>query len=326
LAQARVAARNRISLDTVLRRYFAGYALLVDFLVCEAEAGGLLARAELKKALRSQAALLDRLLAAVSEEYGREQEQGRLDTAEQRRRERVKRLLAGELLDPSELAYELDGWHLGLVASGPRAAEAIRELAAELECRLLLVRHDERTVWAWLGRHRMVGVADLEPLICSGWPQHAVTSIGEPGEGPAGWRLTHRQAMAALPIALRMGPEPLRYRDVALLATTLQDDLLISSLRRLYLSPLEQERDRGKAAKATLRAYFASDRNVSSTSVTLGVSRRTVAKRLNMIEKRIGRPLVAAAADIEVALDLEELIAPSRLARSEKSTFDFFSH
>ena len=37
LAQARLAARNRVSLDTVLRRYFAGYTLLGDFLVGEAE-------------------------------------------------------------------------------------------------------------------------------------------------------------------------------------------------------------------------------------------------------------------------------------------------
>ena len=40
------------------------------------------------------------------------------------------------------------------------------------------------------------------------------------------------------------GPEPfVRYVDVALLAAVLQDDLLATSLRKLYLEPLEAERD-----------------------------------------------------------------------------------
>src|SRR4249919_3321922 len=36
LTQARIAARNGVTLDTVLRRYFAGYTLFGDFLVEEA--------------------------------------------------------------------------------------------------------------------------------------------------------------------------------------------------------------------------------------------------------------------------------------------------
>ena len=41
LAQARLAARVGVSLDAVLRRYFAGYTLLGDFLIEEARALGL---------------------------------------------------------------------------------------------------------------------------------------------------------------------------------------------------------------------------------------------------------------------------------------------
>src|SRR6187397_1897249 len=43
LIQARTAARIGISLDTVLRRYFAGYALLGDYLIEEAGRGESLA-------------------------------------------------------------------------------------------------------------------------------------------------------------------------------------------------------------------------------------------------------------------------------------------
>jgi hypothetical protein len=63
LAQARLAARSGVGLDTVLRRYLAGHALLDDFLIEEAERLETLAPVELKSLLRSQAALLDRLLA-----------------------------------------------------------------------------------------------------------------------------------------------------------------------------------------------------------------------------------------------------------------------
>ena len=56
LAQARAAARNGVSLDTVLRRYSAGYSVLSDFLVQECQECGISSE-ELRKALRAQAAV-----------------------------------------------------------------------------------------------------------------------------------------------------------------------------------------------------------------------------------------------------------------------------
>jgi len=91
LAQARLAARNGVSLDTVLRHYFAGYTLLGDFLTQEAGDGDLLRGATFQDVMRAQAILFDRL---VADEYRRE-EVGRLDSAEQRRTERIQRLLSG---------------------------------------------------------------------------------------------------------------------------------------------------------------------------------------------------------------------------------------
>ena len=88
LDQARFAARNGVNLDTVLRRYFAGYTLLGDVLIEETQDGRLLRGEELKRMLRSQAALFDRLLTAVGEEHAREAE-SRPDTPERRRVERV---------------------------------------------------------------------------------------------------------------------------------------------------------------------------------------------------------------------------------------------
>ncbi|HWC47817.1 MAG TPA: helix-turn-helix domain-containing protein, partial [Solirubrobacterales bacterium] len=92
--------------------------------------------------------------------------------------------------------------------------------------------------------------------------------------------------------------------DVAVLASLLRDDLGATSLRQLYLEPLESMRDGGKAARETLRAYFATQRNVSSTAAALGVDRRTVTNRLRAVEELFGRPLADFATDLEMALRL----------------------
>jgi len=128
LAQARLAARSGVSLDTVLRRYFAGHTLLEDFMVEEAEREEMLDPAELKRLLRSQAAIVDRLLAAVSETYTEEAER-RPQSTERRRAERIERLLGGEPLETADLGYDFGGWHIGLLASGPEASEALAGLA-----------------------------------------------------------------------------------------------------------------------------------------------------------------------------------------------------
>ena len=307
LVQARIAARSGVGLDTVLRRYCAGYALLGDFLIEEAQEA--LQGQALKRLLRMQASLFDRVLAAVSEEHRRDR-QSRPDTSERHRFEVVQRLLDGEPLEAAELAYDFEATHLGLIAQGPKAAESIRALSRALDRRLLLVCPDEQTAWAWLAGRRL-DLAEVRATVDAAALPGTSLALGEPGKGLAGWRFSHRQARAALQIAVRSGEPVVRYADVALLASILQDDLLVSSLRQFYLEPLSNGRDGGEAAKATLRSYFASGRNVSSAAAALGVSRKTIASRMRVIEGRLGRTIDDCATDVEVAIRLEdERIAP----------------
>ena len=98
----------------------------------------------------------------------------------------------------------------------------------------------------------------------------------------------------------------LRYADVALLASVLRDDLAVASLHELYLEPLERERDGGRAARETLRAYFAAERNISSTAAALGIDRRTVTNRIRAFEELFGRSIKECAAELEIALQLDE--------------------
>ncbi len=246
---------------------------------------------------------LDRLLAAIGEEHGLESERlHRL--AECPEVELVERLLAGELIDSSSLDYGLGGHHLAAVAKGPDAVEALGTLAKVLDCRLLLIERNEGVVWAWFGSRMPIDPNGLQHS-AGKLSSQFVLALGEPCEGLAGWRLSHRQAQAALPIALHEGKPVMRYADVALLIAIRRDDLLSSSLRTLYLDPLAAERDGGKTARETLSAYFATDRNLSSAAALLGVRRHTVASRLRVIEERLGR-LSACATELELALRMED--------------------
>jgi hypothetical protein len=301
LAQARLDARDGVPLDTVLRRYFAGNALFGDFLVEEAERAEV-PNSTLRRLLAAQATLGDRLLAAVSAEHASEAKNRPANSAE-RRRECVRGLLAGKLVDRAELDYDLDATHLALIAKGEGAPAAMRMLAGQLDRRLLAVCHEEEPVWAcWLGGRRPLEAEQALRALGELSLGAVVVAVGEPGQGLAGWRLSHRQAKAALPIAERRRQAVVHYADVALLASILRDDLVATSLRQLYLEPLEGARDGGEVARETLRAYFAAERNVSSTASALGVDRRTVTNRIRAIEDLFGRPLKDFATDLETAL------------------------
>jgi hypothetical protein len=305
LSQARLAARNGVSLEAVLRRYAAGHSLLADLLLDEAAASGV-AAGELKETMRALARRYDRVVAAISEEYSRETA-SQPRSADYRRYSLLRRLLAGEWLDASEFGYDFNAHHLAIVASGPGVADALGSLGRRLDRRLLLTAPDDRSAWAWLGGRRRFDSGELKLISLFAWPKGASLACGEPGEGLAGWRHSHHQAATALVVAERSAAMFVDYSDVALLAGVLQDDLLAVSLRQAYLMPLESDRDHGAGAKETLRAYFAARRNVSSAAAALGVNRRTVRARLSAIEARLGRSLDAASAELETALRLDQI-------------------
>jgi hypothetical protein len=306
VAQARLSARHRISLHTVLRRYIAGSNLLRDFLIEESVGDERLLRSSLPSLLRSQSVYLERVLATVSDEYQREAaDQGNSSSA--RLVKRVQQLLAGEQIEIPELAYDFDANHLGVIARGPEANQAVRTLGNALNCRSMVVFPSEETVWAWFGSRSRPRRGQLDSVLSMNWPKGIPLALGEVSAGSSGWRLTHQQARAAFPVALRGETKVVRYANVALLASMAQDELLSASLRDLYLTPLLETRDGGAVFRDTLRAYFAADRNTSATAAALRVSRQTISNRLRAIEERIERPLLACAGEIEAALRIEEI-------------------
>jgi hypothetical protein len=252
-------------------------------------------------------ALVERMVASIADEYEGERERTE-PSPEGRRAELVQGLLAGTLVDINELGYELDAWHLCVIATGANATQAVRGLAAGLGRELLAVARDDGEVWAWLGGQRKLVVADVERVLSAQGLADVSLAVGEAARGVEGWRLTHREAQAAQLVARHRPARGLtRYLDVALDATALQDEALADSLIERYLSPLDDMRIGGKAARRTLRALFDTEYNVSSAAHPLRVHRSSVHRWREEIERRLGCRLHEHQAEIEVALRIEEL-------------------
>jgi sugar diacid utilization regulator len=145
----------------------------------------------------------------------------------------------------------------------------------------------------------------LHLLAAKRMPSDGCLALGEPHQGLPGWRLSHDQAAAALGVGLRRGDRIVRYGEVPMQASLLQDRVLSASLRQRYLVPLEEAQDGGQKDRETLHAYFSRERNVKATATALGIARQTVAYRLRTIEERLGSHLPACAHELEAALTLD---------------------
>jgi hypothetical protein len=307
-AQARNAARSGVGLDIVLRRYAAGYSVLGDFLRQAVRQTGHGDEETESRLQRDLAALFDHLVEVVGDEY--RDEAGKATRGDSGRDSAaISRLLAGELVDTSRIDYEFRGWHLGLLAWGAKTKPLLRALASTLDRRLLIAEAREGAISAWLGGRDEFSDDQLLQLAEVALSESdARLAVGEPGKDQAGWRMTHLQARKAYEVALHDRSPFVRYRDVALIATVLHDDLLRGFLTESYLRPLSIERG-GARGLETLKAYFGSGRSVSSTAAALGVTRQTVTNRLRVIEERIGGSLESRGAELEAALRLSDLDA-----------------
>lgn len=303
-AQARRAARNGVSLDTVLRRYAAGDRLLGEFIMSEADH---FPAELLRKVIQSQGVQVDRLMAAVAAEYMDEVERMRRSPT-QRLTERVQRVLAGAgPVGSEDFEYELEKtWHLGMILAGAKAKEAPGKMAALLSAQVLAVPRGSGIVWAWFGSRERSRIVELDDCLAE-IPTDVSLAIGEPHRGVEGWRLTHREAQAAFEVMLRKPQRMTRSSDVLLLAAVLRDEVLAKALMETFLAPFDDRGDSGRVLRETLRAYFAAGLNAATAAAALGVDRHTVQRRLRKVEEMLGRVLHSCHAELEVALTLEEL-------------------
>jgi PucR C-terminal helix-turn-helix domain/GGDEF-like domain len=302
-AQAVASARSNVGLEVVMRRYAAGYSTVSDFLHQEVRALGADAGPAYSLLQRELTALFDRFVVEVSEVYGREEAPSQPSPRE-RRLERIRRLMAGDLIDPGGLDYPLDGLHLAAIVSGPDAGERAAELAKTLSKRLLRGEDSGRRSVIWLGGTRFPAREEIGAAWRATLGAEGRVAMGEVGKGLAGWRRTMRQAESAALVAERGGGMVVSYGEVALLSAALRDPDLAHFLTETYVEPLRG--DRIELAE-TLITFLRLNGNASSAAAALGVSRHTVASRVRQAEERLGRRLEDCAATLETALRLAKI-------------------
>jgi hypothetical protein len=288
LAAARAAVAYGAPVTVVLQCYRAGHAALWDAWMDAA--GG---RRELLAAGSDFLfAYVDRCAAWVEAEYAREHERA-LRGAEQRRMRTVLHVLEGREADEAALGYALDGEHVALVAWGAQPEAALRGAGATL-----VVSADPQTAWGW---RRGAQAPRLDP------PAETSLAAG----GPASFRTAHAEARDAHRVARRRGLRVARYADIALEALGAADERRGRDFVARELGGLAGDGPREATMRDTLRAYFACGQNAASAAARLGVHERTVANRLRAIEARLGRPVVARRAELEMALRLRDLLGGS---------------
>lgn len=315
---ARGAAREGVTLDLLLRCCMAGHRALEEFVVAEAEGipGQLLSQI-----LREQAPRVDRLLAAIADEY-KDEDALRNRSPSQTKSDKIVRLVEGDgPAGPSDLDYDFDAWHIALIMRGPRAELAAGICAERLGYRLLYAIQDERTVWAWLSGPRRPDAAKVEGCLVKSMPPGLSASVGEPRAGLEGWRLSHREAHMGLQVMLQSGERFVRAREVALRFAVMRDDTIFRSLIDGYLRPVKTYRS-GQSLLEALRAYLASGGNAAAAAAALGVKRHTVHRRIRRVEELLGRSVHSCLAELHIALQIDELdiVHESRGAVSGRGT------
>jgi hypothetical protein len=304
--QARLAARHGIPLATAIQRYLAAKTVLSSFVLEESVGLEPYGPSLLPAALAAQEAAFERLLALAEVEY----DQGvrsRPASHEARQVEQARLLLAGERVDAAILEYELGGHHLGLVARSSEARTLVRRLVKEVGCRSLVLAPSSEELWAWLGSTRgpVDSAAVRTWLDANGTPDLPI-GMGETKNERSGWGLTYRQAQESVWVAAAKSAPVVAYPEAALLASMARDPVLTTSLQERYLHPLSKARD-AETLRNTLRIYFQADGNGTSAASTLGVSRQTVANRIETVEECLGMPLRECREALHAALGLEEL-------------------
>lgn len=306
--QARRAAHSGVPLDTAVCRYVRAQELAWALLMQEIhDVTPTDARVELQRqAWASTASFFACLVHTVIEAYTAELERQR-QTREQHDAEIVLRLLAGEPgLDLSRIKYDFDGHHLGVIASGQDARQALDILSGRLGCQMLPIEREEGTIWAWLGGRAQIAAHDLERHLPDGAYAHVKLTAGLLERGVRGFRLTHKHAQAALRVARLERQRVTWYADVEPVALVLHDEELARSMITTCIQPIVDQRD-GAVLLRTLQTFFACRHNRARTADALPADRHTVDRHIRRIGDLIGCPLYDCHTKVELALKVYEL-------------------
>lgn len=308
VGEATWAAQLGISLESLLHTFRICHRLKLDEVMEEAEAripDSEVRSAAIRRAHRWLFTYFDWITPVATEAYQRERD-AQFRGRERRKRQFVRRLLDGDAVDERELGYRIDQEHIGIVAWGAHAEQAMTALANAKVASVLVTTGSDNAAWGWIGG-RAIQLPSAE-AIADLLPSHTCVALGAPGQGLDGFRATHRQALEAQRVARLLEARVTRFEEVEFVALTTQDLRMARDFVHRQLGPLATDDDRSALLRETLRAYFDAGQNAAAAGGRLNVNDRTVAYRIRKIEDRLGEPILGRQDELSLALRLLDVI------------------
>ena len=233
---------------------------------------------------------------------------------------RIRDLLSGERIDvraaEATLGYRLRQYHVGVLcwagdAAGTadeitRLERAIGRVAAQAAgCGdPFFLPRDETSASAWLPlgiqdkfESAAVSTADAGPDI------HF--AFGDAARGPAGFCLTHQQAIAAQAVALASGspaPRAVTFSQVAPVAMMLASRELLRPWVLGTLAGLATDDEHHARLRETLLVFLQSGGSYKTTAEQLVLHKNTVQYRIRKAEESLGRAVGENRHNVEFAL------------------------
>jgi hypothetical protein len=339
-------ARRRAQLGTpltaLLRAYRLGHTRFTDWLFKELARQADDARM-ISAATMGMSTIVAGYVDQTSEEivaaYAREREHW-LRNRSAARAARIRDLLSGQRINVSAteatLGYRLRQYHVGVVCwAGDSAAavdnitrleHAIGHVAGKAACAggPLFVPRDETSAWAWLP----LGIRDrfdAEQACTAGADPDLHFAFGDAAKGTAGFRLTHRQAIAAQAVALAAGsavPQAVAFSRVAPVAMMLGSADLLRSWVLSTLAGLATDDEHHARLRDTLLTFLQTGGSYKTTAERLVLHKNTVQYRIRKAAESLGRPVGENQRDVELALRASHWLGSSVLqpARERSST------
>jgi hypothetical protein len=322
LEYARRRAQRGTPLTALLRAYRLGHTCFSDWLLKElagqTDDAQLITAATLEMS-KIVAGYVDQTSEEIVAAYTRERESW-LRNRSAARGARIRDLLSGQRINVSTteatLGYRLRQYHVGLVcwADAATAAvdnitrldRAVSHVAAQVACSgdPVFLPRDESSAWAWLplGIRDTFDAAGASAVDADGDIHFA---FGDAARGTAGFRLTHRQSVAAQAVALAAGspaPRAVAFREVAPVAMMLGSPDLLRAWVLATLAGLAADDEHHARLRDTLLVFLQTGGSYKATAERMVLHKNTVQYRIRKAEESLGRPVGGNQHDVELAL------------------------
>ncbi len=318
--------RRGIGLPALLRSYRLGHAWLWErwsqALQERIEDSGELAAGQ-DRSSAFMFAYVDKVSDVLVEEFGTERER-MMRSRSHLRAETVRAILGGEPIDEEvgsrRLGYELRRHHLALrVASAGgeiRGLErAVDEAAAAVGSgQPLVVASGAGRFDMWCGSYTNPSTNGLERYEP---PPGVLVAFGTPGQGFAGFRSSHAEALQAARIGSLADSAVTSYANVELVSLLAGDLARARTFVARQLGPLASTAEPAQRLRETVLAFMTSGGSATRAAKNLYVHQNTVAYRVKRAEEMLGRKVSERPIELTCALTLTAVLGSAVLAAED---------